>query len=127
MKKLLVLVVVLAVLALFMKVTVPAPEKHHEIAKVKLNELFKEQVSSWKGIVDLVEGERMEEHMFAEFILKGLEMKDYFVCNAGFLKYEGKDYMLTFGIFNHVFVMTDYKDQILKVMEKVDEIKKEVK
>ena len=126
MKKLLVFIIVLAVLALIMKATVPSPEKHHEIAKVKLNELFKEKVSTFKGVVELIEGDRMEEHMFAEFVLKGLEMRDYFVCNAGFLKYEGKEYMLTLGMFNHVFVMTDYVDEIKKVGEKVEEIKKKV-
>ena len=125
MKKLLVFIIVLAVLALFMKVTVPAPEKHYEIAKVKLTELFKEKVSTFKGVVELIEGDRMEEHMYAEFIVKGLEMRDYFVCNAGFLKYQGKEYMLTLGMFNHVFVMTDYIDDIKKAAEKVEEIKKE--
>ena len=123
MKKLLIFVILLAVLALFMKVTVPAPEKHHEIAKVKLNELFKEKVSTLKGVVELIEGDRMEEHMYAEFITKGLEMRDYFVCNAGFLKYEGKEYMLTLGMFNRVFVSTDYIDEIKKVSEKVEEVK----
>ena len=82
MKKFLIFLIVLAILALFMKVTVPAPEKHHDIAKVKLNELFKDKASSWKGFVELVEGDRMEEHMYAEFIVKGLKIKDYFVCNA---------------------------------------------
>lgn len=123
MKKFLIFLIVLAILALFMKVTVPAPEKHHDIAKVKLNELFKDKASSWKGFVELVEGDRMEEHMYAEFIVKGLKIKDYFVCNAGFLKYKGEEYMLTLGMFNHVFVMTDYKDEIEKVNETVEEIK----
>ena len=125
MKKLLVFIIVLAILAFVMKATVPAPEKHHEIAKVKLNELFKEKVSTFKGVVELIEKDRMEEHMFAEFVLQGLEMRDYFVCNAGFLKYQGKDYMLTLGMFNHVFVTTDYIDDIKKAAEKVEEIKKE--
>ena len=126
MKKLLIFVILLAVLALFMKVTVPAPEKHHEIAKVKLNELFKEKVSTLKGVVELIEGDRMEEHMYAEFITKGLEIRDYFVCNAGFLEYEGREYMLTLGMFNHVFVSTDYIDEIKKVSEKVEEVKEKL-
>lgn len=123
MKKLLIFVIILAVLALFMKVTVPAPEKHHEIAKEKLNELFKEKISTFKGVVELIEGDRMEEHMFAEFLLQGLEMEDYFVCNAGFLEYEGEKYMITLGMFNHVFVSTDYIDEISKIAEKVEEYK----
>lgn len=123
MKKLLIFIIILAVLALFMKVTVPAPEKHHEVAKVKLTELFKEKISTIEGVEELIKGYRMEEHMFAEFLLQGLEMRDYFVCNAGFLKYEGKDYMLTLGMFGHVFVMTDYIDDIKIAVEKVEEIK----
>ena len=123
MKKLLFFIIILAVLGLFMKVTVPAPQKHHDIAKVKLNELFKEKVSTLGGVVELIKGDRMEEHMYAEFILQGLEMRDYFVCNAGFLKYDGKDYMLTLGMFNHVFVMTDYIDEIKEASEKFEELK----
>ena len=123
MKKLLFFIIILAVLGLFMKVTVPAPQKHHDIAKVKLNELFKEKVSTLGGVVELIKGDRMEEHMYAEFILQGLEIRDYFVCNAGFLKYDGKDYMLTLGMFNHVFVMTDYIDEIKEASEKFEELK----
>ena len=123
MKKLLFFIIILAVLGLFMKVTVPAPQKHHDIAKVKLNELFKEKVSTLGGVVELIKGDRMEEHMYAEFILQGLEIRDYFVCNAGFLKYDGKDYMLTLGVFNHVFVMTDYIDKIKEASEKFEELK----
>lgn len=123
MKKLLFALMALAILALFMKVTVPSPEKHHDVAKVKLNEMFKDKMSTLKGVAELIKGDRMEEHMYAEFIAKGLEMRDYFVCNAGFLKYEGKEYMLTFGIFNHVLVSTDYIDEIKAVSEKVEEIK----
>ena len=126
MKKFLIFLIVLAILALFMKVTVPAPEKHHDIAKVKLNELFKDKASSWKGFVELVEGDRMEEHMYAEFIVKGLKIKDYFVCNAGFLKYKGEEYMLTLGMFGHVFVMTDYIDEMQKANEKLEELKKKL-
>ena len=123
MKKLLFFVIILAVLALFMKVTVPAPEKHHEIAKAKLTELFKEKISTMEGVKELITGYRMEEHMFAEFLLQGLEMEDYFVCNAGFLEYEGEKYMITLGMFNHVFVSTDYIDEISKIAEKVEEYK----
>ena len=123
MKKLLIFVIILAVLALFMKVTVPSPEKHHEVAKAKLTELFKEKISTIEGVEELIKGYRMEEHMFAEFLLQGLEMRDYLVCNAGFLKYEGKDYLLTLGMFNHVFVSTDYIDEIKMAAEKVEEIK----
>ena len=123
MKKLLIFVIILAILALFMKATVPAPEKHHEIAKDKLTELFKEKISTMEGVKELIKGYRMEEHMFAEFLLQGLEMKDYFVCNAGFLEYEGEKYIITLGMFNHVFVSTDYIDEISKIAEKVEEYK----
>lgn len=123
MKKLLIIVIVLAILALFMKATVPAPEKHHDVAKVKLTALFKEKVSTMEGVEELIKGYRMEEHMFAEFLLQGLEMKDYFVCNAGFLEYEGEKYMLTLGMFNHIFVMTDYIDEIQEFGEKAEKLK----
>ena len=123
MKKLFIFIIILAVVALFAKVTVPTPEKHQEVAKVKLNELIKGKLSTLKGVAEMIEGDRMQESMYLEFALKGLEMKDYFVCNAGFLEYDGKKYMITLGMFNHVFVTTDYIDEIKKINEKADEIK----
>ena len=122
MKKLLIVVIILAILALIMKVTVPSPEKHREVAKEKIKELVKEKVSTLDGIVELIEGDRDEEKMVIDFVLNGLEMRDYFVCNAGFIKYDGKEYMLTLGMFGHVFVTTDYIYDIKKLGEKVEKL-----
>ena len=126
MKKLMIFLIILAVVALFAKVTVPTPEKHQEVAKVKLTELIKGKLSTLKGVAEMIEGDRMQESMYVEFALKGLEMKDYFVCNAGYLEYDGTKYMITLGIFNHVFVTTDYIDEIKKVSEKVEEVKEKL-
>ena len=123
MKKLLIFVILLAILALFMKVTVPSQEKHREVAKEKLTALIKDKLSTWDGVVEMIEGDRMQESMYAEFMLKGLEMKDYFVCNAGYLEYDGTQIMITIGMFNHVFVTTDYIDEIKEISEKAEELK----
>lgn len=122
MKKIFWFVVLLALLALFMKVTVPTPEKHREVAKERLSELVSEKISTIDGIKEIIEGNNIDTQLFVKLALTQLKMKDYFVCNAGFVKYDGEEYMLTLGMFGHVFVMTDYIDEIQQTNEKLEEL-----
>ena len=119
MKKLLIFVIILAILALFMKVTAPSPEKHREVAQEKLSELVSEKISTIEGAKEIIEGNNIDTKLFIRLALTQLQMKDYFVCNAGFIKYDGEEYMLTLGMFGHVFVMTDYIDEIQQANEKI--------
>ena len=123
MKKLLIVVIVLAVLALFMKVTVPSPEQHREVAKDRLSELVDEKISTIEGAKEIIEGNDIDTKLFIKLALTQLQMKDYFVCNAGFINYDGEEYMLTLGMFGHVFVMTDYIDEIQQANEKLEELR----
>ena len=123
MKKLLICVIILAILALFMKVTAPSPEKHREVAQEKLSELVSEKISTIEGAKEIIEGNNIDTKLFIRLALTQLQMKDYFVCNAGFIKYEGDEYMLTLGMFGHVFVMTDYIDEMQKANEKLEELR----
>lgn len=126
MKKLLITILVLAVLALFMKVTVPQPEKHREAAQQKLNELVGQKLSSFEGIQSVVEGDDFDVKAWFNVALNQLEVKDYFVCNVGEITYEGDTFPLTVGVFNKVYVLTDYKDEIMKAGKKVEEYKKKL-
>ena len=126
MKKLLICVIILAILSLFMKVTAPSPEKHREVAQEKLSELVSEKISTIEGAKEIIEGNNIDTKLFIRLALTQLQMKDYFVCNAGFIKYEGDEYMLTLGMFGHVFVMTDYIDEMQKANEKMEELKKKL-
>ena len=126
MKKLLITILVLAVLALFMKVTVPQPEKHRQVAQQKLNSLVGQKLSSFQGIQSVAEGDDFDIRAWFNVALDQLEVKDYFVCNVGMITYEGSTYPLTVGVFNKVFVLTDYKDEIQKAGKKVEEYKKKL-
>lgn len=123
MKKLLIFVIILAVLALFMKVTVPSPEKHREVAKEKLSELVNEKIKTIDGAKEIIEGNNIDVKLFIKLALTQMQMKDYFVCNVGYITYDGTEYMLTLGMFGHVFVTTDYIDEAQKLSQKVDEYK----
>lgn len=106
-----------------MKLTVPTSEKHKEVASERLSELIFEKVSTIEGAKEIIESNNIDTQLFIRLALTQLKMKDYFVCNAGFVTYDNQDYMLTLGLFGHVFVMTDYIDKIQKAMEKFEEYK----
>ena len=123
MKKLFGLIIVLAILAVVMKATVPTPEKHREVAKERLSEIVMEKISTIDGAVEAIKDNDIDVNMFIRLAVTQLKMKDYFVCNAGFIKYDGEEYMLTLGMFGHVFVMTDYIDEIQQANEKLEELR----
>ena len=76
MKKLLIFVIILAVLALFMKVTAPSPEKHREVAQEKLSELVSEKISTIEGAKEIIEGNNIDTKLFIRLALTQLQMKD---------------------------------------------------
>ena len=123
MKKLFGLIIVLAILAVVMKATVPTPEKHREVAKERLSEIVMEKISTIDGAVEVIKDNDIDVNMFIRLAVTQLKIKDYFVCNAGFVRYDGEEYMLTLGMFGHVFVMTDYIDEMQKANEKLEELR----
>lgn len=123
MKGLFRFIIVLAILAIVMKLTVPTSEKHREVASERLSELIFEKVSTIEGAKEIIESNNIDTQLFIKLALTQLKMKDYFVCNAGFVTYDNQDYMLTLGLFGHVFVMTDYIDKIQQANEKLEELK----
>ena len=123
MKALFRLIIVLAILAVVMKLTVPTPEKHREVAKERLSEIVMEKISTIDGAMEVIKENDIDVNMFIRLAVTQLKMKDYFVCNAGYVRYDGEDYMLTLGMFGHVFVMTDYIDEIQQANEKLEELR----
>ncbi len=124
MKKFFIIIILLALLAIVMKITVPTPEKHKEVAKERLTEMVMDKLSDFDGAKEALEDCNIDLNILIKMGLTQLKMKDYFVCNAGFIKYDGEEYMVTLGMFNHVFVTTDYIDEVQEANEKLEELKK---
>ena len=123
MKKTLFILIIIAIVVVAAKMTVPTPEKHREVAMERLTEMVNEKISTIEGAKEIIEGNNIDTKLFIKLTLTQLQMKDYFVCNAGYIKYDGDDYMLTLGLFGHVFVMTDYIDEVQQAQEKIEEYK----
>ena len=123
MKKTLFILIIIAIVVVAAKMTVPTPEKHREVAMERLTEMVNEKISTIEGAKEIIEGNNIDTKLFIKLALTQLQMKDYFVCNAGYIKYDGDDYMLTLGLFGHVFVMTDYIDEVQQAQEKIEEYK----
>ena len=123
MKKTFIIIIVLVVIVIAAKFTVPTPEKHREVAKERLSEIVMEKISTIDGAMEVIKDNDIDVNMFIRLAVTQLKMKDYFVCNAGFVRYDGEEYMLTLGMFGHVFVMTDYIDEIQQANEKLEELR----
>ena len=117
-----------------MKFTVPPIEKHYEVAADKLALFVKDKVVEGDEFDEIIEQyvdkETVMQYLSQEEVYKPvlkymvetmLFLDDYFVCNVGKFTYEEEVYPLTLGLFGHVFVITDYYDQMLDVNEKMQE------
>ncbi|MBP5643526.1 MAG: hypothetical protein J6X10_04790 [Bacteroidales bacterium] len=124
MKKTLIIIIVLAIVVIAAKLTVPNEEKHYQVAQQKLTSIVGQKMTSIQGLKEVAEGQNMDIAALIKLAVGQMEVKDYFVCNVGKITYEGSTYPLTIGVFNHVFVLTDYMDEIQKAGKKVDEYKK---
>ena len=124
MKKTLLIIIVLAIVAIAAKFTVPSEDKHYQVAQQKLSAVLNQKLSSLHGMKEVMQGQSMDVRALIKAATDNMEVKDYFVCNVGRITIDGKTYPLTIGVFNHVFVTTDYMDEIQKAGKKVDEYKK---
>lgn len=106
--------------------TVPNEEKHYQVAQQKLTSLVGQKMSSLDGWKEMAEGQNLDIAALIKLAVGQMEVKDYFVCNVGRITYDGKTYPLTVGVFNHVFVLTDYMDEMEKAGKKVEEYKKKL-
>lgn len=137
MKKFWIFILVLVALAVVMKVTVPSVEKHYDVATERLSKFLEDEIMEGDDFDEMIDDYGIDKQAAVEFLKQGdmyktmirynvenmLIMKDYVVCNVGKITYDGEVYPLTLGIFGHVFVMTDYIDEIQDASEKLEELK----
>lgn len=126
MKKSLIIIIVLAIVVVAAKFTVPNEEKHYQVAQQKLTSVVGQKLTSIQGLKEMAQGQNVDVAALIKLAVGQMEVKDYFVCNIGKITYDGKTYPLTVGVFNHVFVLTDYMDEMQKAGKKVEEYKKKL-
>ena len=137
MKKLWIFVLVLAALAVVMKLTVPSVEKHYDVATEQLSEFVEDKFMESDDFDEMIDDYGIDKQVTVDFLKQGdmyktmirysvenmLVLHDYVVCNVGKVTYEDKVYPLTIGMFGHVFVMTDYIDEMQKANEKLEQLR----
>jgi len=136
MKKSFIIIIVLVSIVVAAKFTVPSNEKHYEVATKQLTAYFEEKIVDGDDYDEIIEDYGIDKEKALQFLVENglykavvqqlvddnLFIKDYFVCNVGKFTYEGETYPLTLGLFGHVFVLTDYMDEIQEMNEKMQEI-----
>lgn len=140
MKRLIIILAILLGLALVMKVTVPSMEKHKEAAVEQVTKFVEEQMMQNEEVDGYLEAygiDKDETHRFLSengiyksmvtyLVENSLFLEDYFVCNVGKFQYEGEIYPLTLGLFNHVFVLTDYIDEMQEAQAKMEKLQQKL-
>ena len=135
MKKSFIFIIVLMALVVAMKFTVPPIEKHYEVASKQLASFVEEKVIKGNEFDEII-GEYVDKEEVMKFLSHEevykpvirymvenmLFLDDYFVCNVGKFTYEGEAYPLTLGLFGHVFVISDYYDELQQAGMKVEEL-----
>ena len=137
MKKTLIILIIVAIVVVAAKMTVPPIEKHYEVASKQLASFVEEKVIEGNEFDEII-GEYVDKEEVMKFLSQEevykpvirymvenmLFLEDYFVCNVGKFTYEEEVYPLTLGLFGHVFVLSDYYDELQQAGEKVEEYKK---
>ncbi|MBR6092101.1 MAG: hypothetical protein IKQ09_04715 [Bacteroidales bacterium] len=137
MKKTLIILIIVAIVVVVAKMTVPPIEKHYEVASKQLASFVEEKVIEGNEFDEII-GEYVDKDEVMKFLSQEevykpvirymvenmLFLEDYFVCNVGKFTYEEEVYPLTLGLFGHVFVLSDYYDELQQAGEKVEEYKK---
>lgn len=139
MKKTLIILIIVAIVVVAAKMTVPPIEKHYEVASKQLASFVEEKVIEGNEFDEII-GEYVDKEEVMKFLSQEevykpvirymvenmLFLDDYFVCNVGKFTYEEEVYPLTLGLFGHVFVLSDYYDELQQAGMKVEEYKKKL-
>ena len=135
MKKSFIIIIILVALVVAMKFTVPPIEKHYDVASKQLASFVQAKVIEGDEFDDVI-GQYVDKETVMQFLSQEevykpviryfvenmLFLDDYFVCNVGKFTYEDEVYTLTLGLFGHVFVLTDYYDEMQQAGMKVEEL-----
>lgn len=117
MKRFIVFLLVLLFIAIAMVITCPEEDVHKERVSLKLKELYSETIVSRVETDDGIMG------LFREYAIVGLQLLDvfsdsdtyfeinnYYLCNIGKLKINGKSSIVSIGLFNHVCLIDNFDD-----------------
>ncbi|MBO7469606.1 MAG: hypothetical protein J6T81_05695 [Bacteroidales bacterium] len=117
MKRFIVFLLVLLFIAIAMVITCPEEDVHKERVSLKLKELYSETIVSRVETDDGIMG------LFREYVIVGLqllgvfsdsdtyfEINNYYLCNIGKLKINGKSSIVSIGLFNHVYLIDNFDD-----------------
>ena len=126
MKKTLLIIIVLAIVAIAAKFTVPSEDKHYQVAQQKLSSMVNQKLSSIDGIQEMIQDQGVDIRELIQVAMDQMEVKDYFVCNVGRVTFDGTTYPLTVGVFGKVFMLSDYQKEFQNAGRKVDEYKKKL-
>ena len=116
LKKFLLFILVLVIIAGVCVVTCPDKAAHCKALKDVLNTVLTEELSSDESDADLV--------MFGSMIGTGLgglvidnmlKVDNYFVCSVGTITYDGETKVVSVGVLNHIF--TPDKEDLKKAAE----------
>jgi hypothetical protein len=135
MKKSFIIIIILVALVVAMKFTVPPIEKHYDVASKQLASFVQAKVIEGdefdaiigqyfnkETVMQFLSQEEVYKPVIRYFVENMLFLDDYFVCNVGKFTYEDEVYPLTLGLFGHVFVLTDYYDEMQQAGMKVEEL-----
>ncbi len=113
MKKFLIFILILVVIASVCVVTCPDKASHKEALKEVLNTALTEELSSDEDDASLVMlGSMIGTGLGGLVIDNQLKVDNYFVCSIGTITYDGKTKVVSVGLLNHVF--TPDKEDVKK-------------
>ena len=123
MKKILIVVIVLLV-AVLMKLTVPDKQDHKEAMMTAIHEFVEEEAKSRFGdnVLSNLGGNIVAKTVELALNTK-LKVHDYIVCNTTYVKLNGKEQLLSLGMFGHVFTFD--KEMLREKLEEALKAKEE--
>lgn len=123
MKKFLIVVIVLLV-AVLMKLTVPDKQDHKEAMMTAIHEFVEEEAKSRFGdnVLSNLGGNIVAKTVELALNTK-LKVHDYIVCNTTYVKLNGKEQLLSLGMFGHVFTFD--KEMLREKLEEALKAKEE--
>ena len=112
MKKLLLLIVILAI-ALVGVITCPQKEAHKDalmkLVNVALDTELSKHAETEEEIGFAMLGSVIGSGIIEIVVDKKLLVDNYFVCSIGRVVFEGEEKIVSVGVFNHVFTMSEEK------------------
>ena len=120
MKKLIKIIIILAIIAGVMFFTCPEEQKHvDKLTKEIVETVQKGQDNDDSGLLEEI-GKALvgtvSETVVKVYVKSQLKVENYYVLNVGKMYYDGEKRVVTIGAFNHVFCM-------VKAYDLLDEIK----